>query len=124
MGGGWARWLMAIKEGTCYNEHWVLYISNESLNSTPETDIASYANSLECTYFFEKKKKIYYLNLKRTLHRIIYKCRERNLQHTHTYLIYIFKNVNVNTPYMNSGVLHKELGHCQQTSLLPLSLTH
>ena len=28
-----------IKEGTC-DEHWVLYVSDESLNSTPETNIA------------------------------------------------------------------------------------
>ena len=26
-----------IKEGTCYDEHWVWYVSDESLNSTPET---------------------------------------------------------------------------------------
>ena len=41
--GEWARWVMGIKEGT-WNEHWVLYVSDESLNSTPETDIALYAN--------------------------------------------------------------------------------
>jgi len=28
--------VMGIKEGTC-DEHWVLYVSDESLNSTPET---------------------------------------------------------------------------------------
>ena len=27
---------MDIKEGTCYDEHWVLYVSDEPLNSTPE----------------------------------------------------------------------------------------
>ena len=31
------------KEGTC-DEHWVLYVSDESLNLTPETNIALYAN--------------------------------------------------------------------------------
>ena len=37
--GGWARWVMGIKEGTCYDEHWVLYLSDdESHNSTPETN--------------------------------------------------------------------------------------
>ena len=30
---------MGIKEGTGYDEHWVLYISDESLSSTPETNI-------------------------------------------------------------------------------------
>ena len=43
MGRGWTRWATGIKEGT-YNEHWVLYISDESLNSTPETNITLYVN--------------------------------------------------------------------------------
>ena len=34
---GWAKWVMGIKEGTC-DEHWVLYVSDESLNSIPETN--------------------------------------------------------------------------------------
>ena len=33
VGGGWARCVMGIKEGTC-DEHWVLYVSDESLNSS------------------------------------------------------------------------------------------
>ena len=33
-----------IKEGTCWDEHWVLYVSDESLNSTPETNITLYGN--------------------------------------------------------------------------------
>ena len=41
--GGWAKWVIGIKEGTC-DEHWVLYVSDESLNSTPETNITPYAN--------------------------------------------------------------------------------
>ena len=41
--GGWARWVMGIKEGTC-DEHWVLYLSNESLKSTPKPIIALYIN--------------------------------------------------------------------------------
>ena len=44
VGGWWARWVMGIKEGTCYDEHWVLYVSDESLSSTPETNIALYVN--------------------------------------------------------------------------------
>ena len=43
VGGGWARQVMGIEEGS-YDEHWVLYISDESLNSTPETNIALYGN--------------------------------------------------------------------------------
>ena len=38
MGGEWAKLVMGIKEGTC-DEHWVLYVSDESLNFTPETNI-------------------------------------------------------------------------------------
>ena len=26
MSGGWARWVMGIKEGTHFDEHWLLYI--------------------------------------------------------------------------------------------------
>ena len=37
---------MGIKEGTC-DEHWVLYVSDESLNSTPETNIILYVNYLD-----------------------------------------------------------------------------
>lgn len=37
MGGGRARWGMGIKEGSCYDELWVLYASDKSLNFTPGT---------------------------------------------------------------------------------------
>ena len=43
VGGGWVKWVMGIKEGTCY-KHWVLYVSDESLHCTPETDITLYVN--------------------------------------------------------------------------------
>ena len=42
--GGWARQMMDIKEGTCHVEHWVLHVSDESLNSILETKIALYVN--------------------------------------------------------------------------------
>ena len=42
--GGWARWVTVIKEGTCWDEHWLLHVSYESVGSTPETNIALYAN--------------------------------------------------------------------------------
>lgn len=38
---------MAIEEGTCHVEHWVLYGSDESLNPTPETTIPLCVDSLE-----------------------------------------------------------------------------
>ena len=44
MGGGWARRVMGIKDLTCYDEHRVLYVSDESLNPTSETNIALYVN--------------------------------------------------------------------------------
>ena len=44
-GDGWrrAKWMIGIKEGTC-DEHWDFSVSDESLNSTPETNIALYIN--------------------------------------------------------------------------------
>ena len=52
-------WVMGIKEGTCYDEYWVLYVSDESLNSAPETNIILYVNELECKQKSgEKKPKI------------------------------------------------------------------
>ena len=36
-----------IKENTCCDEHWVLYISDESVNSTPELNIPLHVNYLE-----------------------------------------------------------------------------
>ena len=44
MGGRWAKWVMSIKEGTCGDEPWVLYVSEESLNSTLETNVTLYVN--------------------------------------------------------------------------------
>lgn len=38
--------MMGITEGT-YDEHWALYLSDESLNSFPETNIALYVNYLK-----------------------------------------------------------------------------
>ena len=35
---------MGIKEGTHCEEHWVFYVSGESQNSTPETNIILYVN--------------------------------------------------------------------------------
>ena len=36
--GAWGNRMMGMKEGTGWNEHWVLYATDESLNSTPETN--------------------------------------------------------------------------------------
>ena len=42
--GTWAKRAKGIKEDTCWDEHWVLYVSDESLNSVPETVITLYVN--------------------------------------------------------------------------------
>jgi len=44
VGGGWAQWVMGIKEGTCCDEHQVLYGSIKSLTCTPEINITLYVN--------------------------------------------------------------------------------
>ena len=35
---------MGIKEDSCYDKHWVMYGSAESLYCTPETNITLYVN--------------------------------------------------------------------------------
>ena len=42
--GGWAKWMMGIKEGAYWDEHWVSYVSDESLNAIPEIIITLYVN--------------------------------------------------------------------------------
>lgn len=42
--GRWARRAMGIKKGACDDEHWVLYVNDETLNFTPETKIELYVN--------------------------------------------------------------------------------
>ena len=44
VGGRWARWVMGIKADNYCDEHLLLYVSDESLNSTPETNIVLYVN--------------------------------------------------------------------------------
>ena len=40
--GGVGNHVMGIKEGTCGDEHWVLYATNESLNSASKTNDVLY----------------------------------------------------------------------------------
>ena len=44
--GGWRRkrgkWVTGIEENTCWDEQWVLYVSDESQESTPETKSTLY----------------------------------------------------------------------------------
>ena len=42
------RWMgMGIEEGPCCDGHWVLYVSDESLNLLLKLNIALYVNQLE-----------------------------------------------------------------------------
>ena len=43
-GEGWAKWAMGIKEGTCWDGHRVLYVSDEPLNSIPGIITTPYVN--------------------------------------------------------------------------------
>ena len=36
------KWVMGIEEGTCWDEHWGLYVSDESQESTPEAKSTLY----------------------------------------------------------------------------------
>ena len=51
LGGGWAKWVMGIKEDTCWDEHWVLYVSDKSLGCTTEAKTIPYVMNIN-------KKKI------------------------------------------------------------------
>ena len=45
MGEGWRgreKWVVGIEEGTCWDEHWVLYVSDESWESIPEAKSTMY----------------------------------------------------------------------------------
>ena len=54
-GGGWVTWGMVIKKGACWDEHWMSYTSEKSLNSIPETNITLYVNQLG--FKLKRKKK-------------------------------------------------------------------
>ena len=36
------KWVMGIKEGTCLDKHWVLYVNDESWEATPEAKSTLY----------------------------------------------------------------------------------
>lgn len=44
---GCAKWVTGIKGGTCWDEHWMLFVSDGSLSSTPETKTTLYITELE-----------------------------------------------------------------------------
>ena len=58
-GGGEGKWVMVIEEGTCSDEHWVLYVSDEPWESTPETKRRLYT-----PYVSQFDNKLYLKNTK------------------------------------------------------------
>ena len=40
----WAKWVEGIKKGTCWEEHWVFCVSDESWGPIPETNSTLYVN--------------------------------------------------------------------------------
>ena len=44
VGGRMAKCIRGIKEDTCWDEHWVLYIGDQSLESAPKIVVVLYAN--------------------------------------------------------------------------------
>ena len=63
MGGAWAKWVRGIKEDTCWDEHWVLYTGDESLDSTPKSLLYYMLTNLDVNQ--KEKKKSNEINSKR-----------------------------------------------------------
>ena len=40
--GEQGQWVMGTEEGTCWDEHWVFYVSDGSCESTPEAKSTLY----------------------------------------------------------------------------------
>ena len=55
--GEWTKWARGTKEDTCWDKHWVLYVSDKSLNSTPEIIIIVCVNQLGFKLNKNKNKK-------------------------------------------------------------------
>ena len=52
--------MMGIEEATCWDEHWVLYVSNETWESTPKTKstlYTLYVSQLDNKYYVKRKKR-------------------------------------------------------------------
>ena len=56
------KWVMGIEKGTCWYEHWVLNVSDESLESTPKTKSTLYIlydSQFDNKLHFSKKKCLF-----------------------------------------------------------------
>ena len=54
------KWVMGIEEGTYWDEHWVLYVSDESWESTPiakSTLYTLYVNYLDNKLYLKKSAR-------------------------------------------------------------------
>ena len=40
--GGQGKWVMGIEKGSCWDEHWVLHVRDESLKSIPKAKTTLY----------------------------------------------------------------------------------
>ena len=55
---------MGIEEGICWDEHWVLYVNEESWESTPKTKsilCTLYVSQADNKLYLQKKKKKFFL---------------------------------------------------------------
>ena len=56
------KWVMGTEEGTCWDEHWVFYVNNESWESTPKTKsilYTLYVSQLDNKLYLKKNKVKY-----------------------------------------------------------------
>ena len=51
------KWVMGIEEGTYWDKHWVLYVSDEPRESTPKTK-----STLSTLYVSQLDNKLYLKN--------------------------------------------------------------
>ena len=54
------KWVMGIEEGTCCDEYWVLYVSDEPQESTPKTKstlYTLYVGQFDNKLYFKKSTK-------------------------------------------------------------------
>ena len=54
------KWVMGREEGICWDEHWVLYASDEPWESTPETKstlYALYVSQFDNKLYLKKEKR-------------------------------------------------------------------
>ena len=61
------KWVMGIEEGTCWDEYWVLYVSDEPQEPTPKTK-----STLYTLYVSQFDNKLYFLKNHLVTHARVY----------------------------------------------------